>query len=202
MDRDVMLDRMEKARSKRLPDRSMPKPEPEKKRFTADEIEQFLHEIAADPSSGADRFRAIKMLRGQGEAEGDALLADEDVQNFLTIEMKALGSVRVQAAYKKAFPSQKAPEFSEPRIDESMLSKEAMERVRRCLNLRLLYKIYPQTKRSGFPPGYPVGRGVEVIKEWAQRMAMKIEVDREMAVIGPRKVNGNPGLEIQPDAPR
>lgn len=163
-----------------------PKPEPEKKRYTADEIEQFLHEIAADPDAGADRFRAIKMLRGETEADEAKLLDDSELLEFLVMEMKSCGYQMVQIAYKKAFPNHKAVNFAEPKIDESMISKEALERVRRCISLKRLYKMYPEVKRSGFPPGYPVGRSLEVIKEWLQRMAMKIELDREQAVIGPR----------------
>jgi hypothetical protein len=193
-----------------------PKPEseppPAKKRWTAGEIEGFLHEIASDPDSGADRMRAIKMLRGEAEASNEELLEEKEIIEYEIIAMKALGAKTVQFCYKKAFPNTKPIEMSLPRVDETMISKEAMSRVLKVNNLRSLYRVYPEIKRAGTPSGFPSGRSIETKKEWCQRMAMKIELDREQAVVGPTDLNTfrgtieEPGkvdgLESQSNTPR
>jgi hypothetical protein len=184
-----------------------PPPPPSKKRLTADEIEQALHEIAGDANAGADRFRAIKMLRGEGEAEIETLLEEKEIIELMVIEMKALGAKTIQVCYKKAFPSNKKVEMALPKVDETMISKEALVRINKVNNLKSLYKVYPSIKRSGAPKGFPYGRSLETKKEWCQRMAMKIEVDREQSVVGPLKEepwkgDDDQGLESQPDATR
>jgi hypothetical protein len=194
------------------PPKPEPEPPPARKRWTADEIEGFLHEIASDPDSGADRMRAIKMLRGEAEAEASELLEQKEIIELMVIEMKALGAKTIQICYKRAFPANKPVEMALPRVDETMISKEALVRINKVNNLTGLYRTYPEIKRAGTPSGFPSGRSIETKKEWCQRMAMKIELDREQAVIGPTDLNTfravieEPGkvdgLESQSDAPR
>ena len=54
-----------------------------------------------------------------------------------------------------------------------------MEKVRHIKTLKRLYNAFPETKRPGYPPGYPAGKGIAVQTEWCQRAAAKIILDRE-----------------------
>jgi hypothetical protein len=56
-----------------------------------------------------------------------------------------------------------------------------IDRSKLPVNLKQLYKMFPEIKRSGVPQGYPRGKGLAVVKKWCQDKATQMIIDREHA---------------------
>lgn len=149
--------------------------------ITFDEAREIISEIARD-GEGPDKFRALKMLMGL-EGSGVGLpdpLTDNDALERLARLIRAVGPTGSQIAYRRAFPASKrsidanAPKISEadmPPIDRTKLPK----------NLRELYRMFPEIKKPGIPPGFPLRAGLEAQKRWCNDAAVRILMDREQA---------------------
>jgi hypothetical protein len=169
--------------------------------LTIDEINSMLTEIAKDPDSGADRFRALKML-SSGNAATVTLpepLDPKEVTERLTRMIQCAGPTIAQVAFKRAFPTKKKSITDTPKIYTDDLPPRLMEKVKTITSLKLLYKHFPESKRNGVPKGYPVGRGLFAQQAWIQRAAVKLILDRENAELrGPEQVKGITSEHLRP----
>jgi len=148
--------------------------------LSLDEIMAMVTDIAKDPESGADRFRALKMLASTNTAAAvlpDPMNEGEIVERLARL-MRAAGRDLAQVSYQKAFPRVSSKPYIATRFKLDDIPPEVQLRVERIRTLRALYKNYPEVKRPGFPPGYPLKRGLGVISEWCRRVAAKCELDR------------------------
>lgn len=175
-------------------DKSEPKKPP--KRMTLDEVMASVTEIAQDADAGADRFRALKMLASQNTA---AAVLPDPMQNGELIDrlarlMKGAGVDICQLAYQRAFPQAVDSVASAPKLQMADLPPEIMAQVQKVRSIKSLYRYFPEIKRPGFPPGYPVGRGAALQLEWLRRYAGKILLDREQA-----KVDANAAAQAEWD---
>jgi hypothetical protein len=159
-----------------------------KKRLTLDEILDEISEVARN-GEGADKFRALKMLRDQ-ETGGIALpapLNDEDRIEQASMVLESLGPIGAQFAYRRAFPMAKRPvQHSAPRVlmsdlmvDESVLPH----------NLKEFNRMFPELKKHGFPPTYPQHSGMAKKREWCIKQARKILLDRKQAGLDAAAIN-------------
>lgn len=151
-----------------------------KKSLTAEEIAEEIAALAQD-GEGADKRWALNILR-QGQRDESALpdpLGPQEIIERLSRLMRPCGQEACQIAYRTAFPqAKKELEDTRPRVYETELPPDVLARVARLGTLKDLYRVYPATKRSGVPAGYPRGKGPEIVKKWVQAKAMHIELDR------------------------
>jgi hypothetical protein len=128
---------------------------------------------------GTAQLRALQLVLNR---EGTAAtipepLGDEEKLELMSMMMSSLGQIGTQFAYRRAFPYSRRPinhaaakiGFDDLRVDETELPE----------TLKQLYRMFPEVKRSGYPPSYPVGKGIAVKKEWCRREAKKILLDRK-----------------------
>lgn len=161
--------------------------EPRAKRMTLDEIFEEIETFAKDPDAGADKFRALKMLAGMEIGASNAIpppMEPREITDHLIRLMKPAGSDLCRNAYIAAFPRSKS-NLDRPyriKLNESAadlgIDMNDMPRT-----LKQLYKRYPEVKRGGFPPGFPVGRGPMIQQEWCRQQGFKIERERKQAEI-------------------
>lgn len=158
------------------------RPEPEKKRgvLSIDEVMELISDIATE-GEGADRFRALKMLAGMNAASA-ALpdpLPEVDLIDRLARLMKSAGRDLSQVAYKRAFPAARATIDQKLEATLEDLDPEILAQAKRIRSLKHLYRMFPEIKRPGVPPGYPMGRGIEIQQEWLRRKSVQILMDRK-----------------------
>jgi hypothetical protein len=131
-----------------------------KSRLTMDEIRAAIESIASDESN-RDQFKALKMLAAE-EASTVSLpppLTDADIVARLARLMAPAGVEMCRRAFRRAFRKThgqvkiETPPEGDP-ADE--LNEEDRRRVGRVHTLRDLYRVAPELKRSGVPPGYPM----------------------------------------------
>lgn len=151
-----------------------------KSTLSLDEIMAMVTDIARDPDSGPDRFRALKML---ASANTSAAVLPEpmepgEIVDRLSRLMKGYGRDHTQAAYHRAFPRVSSAAYTAPKYGLSDFPPEVVARVQKVRSLKSLYRHYPEIKRPGFPPGYPVKRGPAVVTDWCRSIAAKCELDR------------------------
>lgn len=152
-------------------------------RLSLDEILTMVSEIARDPGAGADRFRALKMLattESQQAVLTEPLSQPEIIQRASRI-LRGIGIHASQLSFQQAFPKTKATPFQPPRLEYGDLSDEEREAASHVRTLKGLYKKFPEIKRPGFPPGYPVGKSHIQQQAWCQNAALKAMVDRKQA---------------------
>lgn len=172
--------------------------------LTLDEITAIITDIARDPESGPDRFRALKMLASTSTA---AAILPEPMQPGEIVErlarlMKASGRDHTQAAYHRAFPHVSSAAYSAPKYALDDFPPEIVARVQKVRSLKSLYRNYPEVKRPGFPPGYPVRRGPAVVADWCRKIAAKCELDRMQEAANATEASGRVRDEaIRGDAP-
>ena len=156
----------------------------EKQPLSLDEAIGLISDIARH-GEGADRLRALKEIRVMAQETGSVTLpdpmSDAEVIERLARLIKAAGPTVAQLAYKQAFPfAKKTVHDAVPKVLESDLG---IDKSKLPVNLRQLYKMFPEIKRSGIPQGYPRGRGLAVVKKWCQDKAMQMIIDREQGRI-------------------
>lgn len=155
-----------------------------KKPMDLDEILGIISEIARH-GDGADRFRAIKVLKDLVQESGSSGLPDpmddkEAVERMARL-MKAMGPMGTQFAYRKAYPNAKVKlENSKPRV---LLSYLNIDEGRLPTTLKALNRMFPDIKRGGFPSGYPLNKGLEAQKKWCQNHARNIILNREQEAV-------------------
>jgi len=145
-----------------------------------DEILSAFVDIAKH-GEGADRFRALKVLRELQQETGtsglpDPMSDDEQYERMARL-MKAMGANGTQISYRRAFPSSKRliskaepkVRLSDLNIDESTLPK----------TLKKLNRMFPEVKTNGVPKGYPTTKGLEAQAEFCKKKAIEIILNRE-----------------------
>jgi hypothetical protein len=171
-----------------------------KKRLTIDQILDEINQIAQDPESGGDRFRALKMLADTKTSE--IVLAEpyteKEVLERTVRLLKGIGHHLARDAFALAFPRQLkrfANDDRYPEVEDWML--EASKKFR---TLSALYKEFPEAKHPGNPKGYPQLRSAAVKAAWVQREATRLYVERERLkniavketiIEGPDSTDGN-----------
>ena len=152
--------------------------------LSLDEAIGLISDIARH-GEGADRLRALREIRVMAQETGSVTLpdpmSDAEVIERLARLIKAAGPTVAQLAYKQAFPhSRKTVQEAVPRLLESDL---VIDRSKLPVNLKQLYRMFPEIKRSGVPQGYPRGKGLAVVKKWCQDKATQMIIDREQGRI-------------------
>ena len=150
----------------------------EAKNISFEEALKLVSDVARN-GEGTAQLRALQLVLNR---EGTAAtipepLGDEEKLELMSMMMASMGQIGTQFAYRRAFPYSRRPVnhaaakigFDDLRVDESDLPE----------TLKQFYRMFPEVKRGGFPPGFPVGKGVAVKKEWCRREAKKILLDRK-----------------------
>ena len=153
--------------------------EPRRKSMSFDEIIVEMEDIAKN-GEGADKFRALKTLMAQesGSATLPEPLTDDEIIERLSRMMKAAGPSASQISYRRAYPAAKRPiNFAAPKITEADVP--AIDPLSLPRSLKELYRQFPEVKKPGIPTGYPVRGGMAVQKEWVQKQARRMLLDRE-----------------------
>jgi hypothetical protein len=165
-------------------------------RMTMEEIDAALTEMGRDPEAGADRFRALKMLKVDAAASvirTEELEDGEIVKRFIRL-FQAAGQDIPRIAYRKAFQTKLGDISDAPVLDLGVIPEEIMLKARKISSLKMLYKEFPEIKRPGTPRGYPAARGPAVQLEWIRRAAEKLYMDKEAAKIRPETYEGTDAI--------
>lgn len=152
-------------------------------RLSIDEILTMVSEIARDPGAGADRFRALKMLattETQQAVLTEPLSQPEIIQRASRI-LRGIGIHASQLSFQQAFPKSKATPFQPPKLEYGDLTEQEREECSHVRTLKGLYKKFPEIKRPGFPPGFPVGKSHIQQQAWCQNAALKAMVDNKQS---------------------
>lgn len=154
-----------------------------KRRLSLDEIMQGFSDIAQDPDAGAQRLRALQILKGD-EASGVTLpepRTDEEIIWRGARVMKSMGKRMTQLAYQKAFPHSTKGAVLQY-IDAT---DEMRARASRITSIKMLNREYPEGKVNGIPIGYPARSSNAEKMLWVKKQALRMEVER-----GRREVQG------------
>ena len=150
-------------------------------KISFEEAMELMSDIARN-GEGADKFRALKLVMSQ-ETSGSVLpdpLNDSEVIDRLARLMKATGPTASQMAYRRAFPHSSRPvTHAAPKVKASDIPPIDKDKLPK--NLRELYRMFPEIKKPGIPMGYPAGSGLAVKKEWCNKQAIKMLIDREQS---------------------
>ena len=150
-----------------------------RKRMTFDELIVEMEDVARN-GDGADKFRALKTLMAQesGSVTLPEPMSDADIIDRLSRLIRAAGPTASQLAYRKAFPAGKRPiNHAAPKITERDVAP--IDKASLPINLRSLYRMFPEIKKPGVPKGFPINSGLAVQKEWCQKMALRMILDQE-----------------------
>jgi len=164
-------------------------PEPKQKPLTLDEVTTILSDIARN-GEGAERFRALKMVAAQ---ETGSITLPDPISDAEAIErlgriIRAAGPTVAQLAYRKAFPAAKRPiNHAAPRVT---VADMIIDRATLPVNLKQLYRRFPEIKRPGVPQGYPMGKGLAVVKDWCQKKALQLLIDQEQGRVDAASIVG------------
>lgn len=153
------------------------------KRLTLDDIDAELSKIARH-GEGADKFRALKMLKAE-ESSTVTLpdpLTDMEIVERLARLNKAAGPIAAQLAYRRAFPAAKKPVNAKA---PSLTFTDVEGKLQQLpTSLSGLYKRFPALRRPrGFPKGYPAKGTLEERTLWCQKTAREIILDHEQKAI-------------------
>jgi hypothetical protein len=151
------------------------------RRLSLDEILDMVSQVARDDESGADRFRALKMLASMESAAVvlPAPLTDAEMIDRVARVSKGAGLKLAELGFRKAFPqarrgSDMAPVMSLEQLDPGILAQAS-----KVVSIKMLYRAFPEVKRSGTPPGYPRTGSLAARQNWCQRIAAQLILDRE-----------------------
>lgn len=175
-------------------------------RMTMEEIDQALTEMGRDPDAGADRFRALKMLRvdgGLAQTLPEPMAEGEVIRRLQTL-IQAAGTEISKIAFARAFPTKREQSIDDaPLVHTKDLSPEILDKVKKITSLKLLYRAFPEVKRHGVPKGYPSGRGMAIQLEWLRRAAARLYLDRANdEVHGPETFEGMDAISERAKASR
>jgi hypothetical protein len=148
------------------------------KNISFEEALELVSDVARN-GQGTAQLRALQLVlnRESGAATIPEPLGDEEKLELMSMMMASLGQIGTQFAYRRAFPHSRRPvnhaapklELTDLNMDESVLPE----------TLKQFYRMFPEVKRGGYPPGFPVGKGIAVKKAWCQKQARKILLDRK-----------------------
>jgi hypothetical protein len=149
------------------------------KNLTPEEAKRLLSEIART-GEGASQIRALLTVIQQESVSAGLPepLSDAEVIDRLARMIKAAGPTASQIAYRTAFPHAQRPvHHAGVKVTESDVAPvDALSLPR---NLRELYRAFPEIKKPGVPVGFPIHQGIAVQKEWCQKAARRMLLDRE-----------------------
>lgn len=160
-----------------------------------DEIMADIDAISCDPEH-RDQFKALKMLAA---AKSSAVVLPKPLTDAEFIARigrlnLAAGPEITRLAWRWAFPAAKRSVEDTPDHDFSTLPEEVMEEAKKIISLRMLYKAFPEVKRTGQPPGFPKGGSLAAKQDWCRDAAGRLILEREQ-----KKSDGEPEAP-QPEA--
>jgi len=174
-----------------------------KKQMDLDEILGAFVDIAKH-GEGADRFRALKVLKELQQETGQTGLpdpmSDDEQYERLARLMKATGPAGCQFSYRKAFPSSRTKlKDSVPKVLDSDL---VIDETKLPNTLKKLYKMFPYIKQHGFPKGYPLTKGLEAQKRFCNEKARIILREREQERLIAAAEADKETIGVPEDAPK
>lgn len=154
--------------------------EDKKRRLTDEEVLEGISEIANDPEAGAQRLRALQILRSQNAATVflPTIRADGEVIDRLARVMKGAGAELTQVAYQKAFPNAKQTSDYSKKTTYATATEDMKQQAAPYITLKKLRKGFPELTGIGVPKGYPLGRSVAVKADWCRNQALMMLVER------------------------
>lgn len=155
-----------------------------------DDVIAEIADIAANAEKDSDRLRALHMLQDRDPTSlhfAEPLNETERLDRLCRV-MRGAGRARCQRAWRKLWPTSRLRIDDSPFMKDVVLSIEDEDLIRKVMGLKQLYRFFPEIvpPSGGTPNGFPY-RGKEVQKEWCQRQARKILVDRQVAQSVPKE---------------
>jgi len=147
------------------------------KNISFEEALELVSDVARN-GQGTAQLRALQLVlnRESGAATIPEPLGDEEKLELMSMMMQSMGQIGTQFAYSRAFPHSRRPvNHAAPKIELTDLNMDASVLPE---TLAQLYRMVPEIKRGGYPPGYPVGKGVALKKAWCGREYKRIMLDR------------------------
>lgn len=174
-------------------------------------VEYELEQIAKGLSEAdAARVRTLIYLasRQQTGAVLPEPLNELEVTSRLVRLMRGAGSGVANRAFAKYF-DRKAVRTAERAIKDLRAEDLGIDMDKLPRTLKSFYRKYPEIKGSGFPTGYPVGKGPMAQAEWCRKAAVQIEIQRAQTrektalldINGMEAGNAPQGLAQTPDTP-
>ena len=149
---------------------------------TIDEVLAEIEAIAFSEDSGADKIRALKILKDQ---QGSTVFLPEpmsagDAIDRLARLLKAQGRARSRAAWQKAFPPGQGGEQAKL-LEDVILSDADRALIDAVHGLQELREYFPEVKRptGGYPTGYPINRSEIAKLNWCRRKARDLILERK-----------------------
>jgi hypothetical protein len=139
------------------------------------DVEKELEDIARGLSEAdAARVRTLIYLASRQEASvtlPQPMSQKEMIERILPL-LRALGRPGAQMAYRKAWPNSTTRITDVPKIEVNDL--DIGPDVKFPISLKQLYKMAPETKRPGYPRGYPARGALDEKKEWCHSEYLKV----------------------------
>lgn len=155
---------------------------PKKRTLSIDEIHAILTEIATDDEAGADRFRALKLLRAEKEQDTilPAPMTEKEVIQRLERLNRAVGNTIARAALARTVRRSGAGAIEK---DTKRMTADDLDIdvAGLPMTLKALYRKYPEMKRAGVPKGFPMKSSLLKQQDWIKKAALKIELERKRA---------------------
>jgi hypothetical protein len=149
--------------------------------LSMEDIRAGLSELAQN-GEGAQRTQAYRILMsmsGGDTALPDPLSTAEAIQRMRRL-MRGFGLKMSRIAFIQEFPrvdGLRKLKYEDLSVEEMDVDPDSLPH-----NLATFRKRYPETVAKGTPKGYPKNGGMEEIKAWCRREAIKIEHDRFKAM--------------------
>lgn len=161
-------------------------PNPQRKILSYEDLLALISDTAQN-GEGAAKTQAQRMLLSAQGAGGPAIpdiMREEEIVPRLAKLMLGAGKNLTNVAFHKAFP--RSQPMKGIRVHNLHASDVVPEGWTFPKTLKQLYKKIPEIKRSGYPPGYPVGRSAAAKQEWIRRECIKYFADLQMAEVEAR----------------
>ena len=157
-------------------------------KMTPAEVEAKIESIARGLSEAdAAQVRVLLHLYSRQDAAvtlPKPMSQKEMIERMLPL-LRALGRPGAQLAYRKAWPNSTTRITDVPKIEVNDLD---ITGVKFPISLKQLYKMAPETKRPGYPRGYPARGALDEKKAWVESEFLKVlrarkqrELQREQA---------------------
>ena len=151
-----------------------------------DDIKAGLSDMAEN-GEGAQRAQAYRMLMNMESATvtlPPPMSYEEEIER-LTRLCKAVGKEKLQAAWRRAFPSTKQEVDDADELSIHDMPPHIRFTAEHVTTLKKLYDMAPEIKpKGGVPKGFPWGRGKALQCKWCQHQAALILLDRWRKVGG------------------
>lgn len=144
-------------------------------KMTPAEVEAKIESIARGLSE-ADAAQ-VRVLLHLYQRQDSAVTLPKPMSQKEMIErilplMRALGRPGAQMAYRKAWPNSTTRITDVPKIEVNDL--DIGPDVKFPISLKQLYKMAPETKRPGYPRGYPARGALDEKKDWCHSEYLKV----------------------------